>query len=110
LKKTFQLQESNKKPQRTIEAIKHELRKYTKRERNKKLENPQSMFWDFNCQFGASQEEATVLKFPEIMKELDKALEAKWESCYIEILAEAKEKPVREEKTQEDQNKEEQAL
>lgn len=103
MKKTFQLQESNKKPERTIEAIKHELRKYTKRERKKKLENAETMFWDFDCRFGASQEDANVLKFPEIMKELDKALEAKWESCYIEILAVAKDKPVREANTQETQ-------
>lgn len=102
MKKTFQLQESNKKPERTIEAIKYELRKYTKRERKKKLENSETMYWDFNCRFGATPKEATVVKFPEIMKELDKTLEQKWQSCYIEILAVAKDKPAREAKAVEE--------
>jgi len=98
LKKTFQLQESNKKPQRTIEAIKHELRKYTKRERNKKIENPETMFWDFDCKFGQSSDEAKAMSFSDILNALDATLEQQWENCYIEILAHAKAKPPRQPK------------
>jgi hypothetical protein len=98
MKKTFTLQEANKKPERTLEAIKYELRKYIKRERNKKLEDNETMFWDFDCKFGATQDEAKVLIFPEILKELEATLEKKWQSCYIEIIAVAKNKPNREPK------------
>lgn len=96
MKKTFILQENNKKPERTLEAIKYELRKYIKRERNKKLADNETMYWDFECKFGKQQEDAAVLLFPEIIKQLDTTLEQKWDSCYIEILAVAKTKPPKE--------------
>ncbi|MEA3419473.1 MAG: DUF6172 family protein [Campylobacterota bacterium] len=96
MKKIFKLQEENKKPERTLEATKHEIRKYVKRERKKKLPDKETMFWDFDCRFGQNSDEAQSLSFDEIIKALDKAYEAKWDQCYIEIMARAVEKPVRE--------------
>jgi phosphoenolpyruvate synthase/pyruvate phosphate dikinase len=95
MKKIFKLQENNKKPERTLEATKHEIRKYVKRERKKKLPDKETMFWDFDCRFGQNSDEAQSLAFDEIIKALDKAYEAKWPECYIEIMARAADKPVR---------------
>lgn len=97
MKKIFKLQEENKKPERVIESVKHEIRKYLKRERKKKLpEN--AKYWDFDCKFGATAETATVTTSYGIITELDKALEANWSECYIEIFAHpTMNKPVEEE-------------
>ena len=97
MKKIFKLQEENKKPERVIEAVKHEIRKYLKRERKKALpEN--AKYWDFDCKFGVSSEESFKTTSYGIITELDKAYEAKWTQCYVEILARATmNKPIEEE-------------
>lgn len=95
MKKIFQLQEEHRKPERTLEATKHEIRKYVKRERKKKLPNKETMFWDFDCRFGQNSDTAQSLSFDEVIKALDKAFEEKWPQCYIEIMARAADKPVR---------------
>jgi hypothetical protein len=92
LKKVFKLQEENKNSDRLVEAIKHDIRKYIKRERTKKL--PQDFgFWDFDCQFGQTSETAKPVHSAELTIELDKALAKKWEACYVEIIAKACQKP-----------------
>jgi hypothetical protein len=92
LKKIFQLQEENKNSDRLVEAIKHDIRKYIKRERTKKL--PKDFgFWDFDCQFGQTSETAKPVHSAELTVELDKALAEKWEACYIEIIAKPAQKP-----------------
>lgn len=88
MKKIFPLQESNKKPERTLEAIKHEVRKYMKRERKKKLPEG-ATYWDFTCQFGQESATAQSCTVNDIIIHLDKAFEQAWPSCYIEILAKA---------------------
>lgn len=69
-----------------IDSIKHEIRKYFKRERNKKLPE-EALFWDFDCRFGQSGDEAEPLRASEIVTALDSAKEAGWERCYVEIIA-----------------------
>lgn len=86
MKKTFKLIDEKKKPERIIEANKHEIRKYLKRERGKKLPEGAD-YWDFDCCFGPNSEETESLHVAEITSALDKANEAKWEQCYIEIIA-----------------------
>ena len=88
MKKTFTLQQENKNPDRLLEAVKHEVRKYLKRERKKKLPED-AVYWDFDCRFGRSSEEAQALSSSEITAALDGAREADWNECYIEIIAKA---------------------
>jgi len=88
LKKIFKLQVENKKPERQLDAIKNEIRKYMKRERKKKLPED-AVYWDFECRFGKDAAVASSLKSSELMKALDDALAASWETCYVEILAKA---------------------
>ncbi len=86
MKKVFLLQQENKNPDRLLEAIKNEIRKYLKRERNKKLPE-EAVYWDFDCRFGESSAEAKSLPVSGITGALDKAHEASWTQCYVEILA-----------------------
>lgn len=69
-----------------VEAIKHEVNKYVKRERRKKL--PANVdFWDFDCKFGQTEDVATEIHLAEIRKYIDKTVEQNQESFYLEILA-----------------------
>ncbi len=88
MKKVFPLQQENKHPDRVIEAIKNEIRKYLKRERKKKLPED-AIFWDFDCRFGQTRDDARSVKSSEVITSLDKAKEANWEACYVEITARA---------------------
>jgi len=86
MKKNFPLVSERHKPARLGEQIKGDVRKYLKRERSKTL--PEGIdYWDFACRSGKSGEEATPIHEKEIGKSIDAALEAGWESIYLEILA-----------------------
>jgi len=86
MKKTFPIKVANNAPERVVEAIKSELRKYVKRERKKKL--PEGVdFWDFDCKVGETVEVATVLHVAEINEAIDHALAEDWDSVYFEVLA-----------------------
>ena len=94
MKKTFRLQESGKHPDRIIETIKHQLKKYLRREKKKKFQISNS-FWDFECRFGADADNSKEVSFNEIIQLLDRAREDNWKECYIEIIAVAREKSLR---------------
>lgn len=86
MKKIFPLQVANKHPDRVIEGIKNEVRKYLKRERSKKLPED-AKFWEFTCSFGASEQDAKAVTVAEIITSLDGAREQNLRACYIEIIA-----------------------
>lgn len=86
MKKTFKLQATNKHPDRVVEGIKHEVRKYIKREKRKTL--PEGVdFWKFECKFAKNDEEPQVIDFLDITKYIDEAHASKSDSLYMEILA-----------------------
>lgn len=86
MKKTFKLHIEGKNPERVLEAIKHEVRKYVKRERRKTL--PQGVdYWAFDCKFGVTGDAAEVVRLGEITKKMDEVAAAGGDSFYVEILA-----------------------
>ena len=86
MKKTFKLHVEGKHPDRLLEAIKHEVRKYVKRERRKTL--PKGVdYWAFECKFGVTADVAEVLRLGEITKKMDEIALAGGDSFYVEILA-----------------------
>ncbi|DAB41011.1 MAG TPA: hypothetical protein CFH81_01570 [Sulfurovum sp. UBA12169] len=95
MKKIFKLQDEKKHADRVLEAIKHEIRKYAKRESKKKLPESASMYWDFDCRIGQDFPSSQVIKFEELTKVLDNAKESGWTECYVEILARAANKPLK---------------
>ena len=97
MKKIFKLRDKKKHEDRVLEAVKHDIRKYVKRERKKKVSNPSTMYWDFDCKIGNSQDVAKVVKFEELLRELDKIKMSGVTECYVEILAKEVEKPKKDE-------------
>jgi acetoin utilization deacetylase AcuC-like enzyme len=88
LKKIFPLQQANKHTDRVVESIKNEIRKYMKRERNKKLPED-ALYWDFDCRFGHNDSDASSVSASAIITGIDKAKDDNWKECYIEIIAKA---------------------
>ena len=88
MKKTYKLTHPKIKPARLIDAAKHDVKKYLRRERNKKLP-PGVDYWDFDCKYGANEKEAMVIHLSAINKSIDEAEQAKLDSFYLEIIATA---------------------
>jgi hypothetical protein len=86
MKKTFSFSHPKKKRPRVADAIKHEVKKYIKRERNKAL--PEDMdFWDFDCRFGADEASSSVIHVSEINKVISEAHEEGLDAFFLEVLA-----------------------
>jgi len=86
MKKTFHLTHKKIKPARLIDTVRRDVKKYIKRERNKEL--PEGVdFWDFDCKFGPTAEQATAIHLTEIGKHIDAAEAEQLTSFYIEIIA-----------------------
>ncbi len=85
MRKTFSLSHEKIKTPRLVDAIKHEVKKYLKRERNKKL--PEGVdFWDFDCKYGHTQELAEVIHMSSLNKSIDEAAQNELTNFYLEIL------------------------
>lgn len=86
MKKTFQLHVEGKHPDRLLDAIKHEIRKYLKRERRRNL--PEGVdFWDFDCKFGLTEDTAEVVHLANVITCIDNAVANQAKQFYVEILA-----------------------
>jgi len=86
LKKTFKLQVENKKPQRVVESIKNEIRKYIKREQRKTLSTDKH-FWFFDCKFAKADETPVEIPLSHVIKSIDLAAADNCETFYLEIIA-----------------------
>ena len=88
MKKTFQLIVANKNKDRQVESIKNDVRKYIKRERTKRL--PENCnYWNFDCKFGKTADEAEVIRFVDITKSIDIAASENLDSFFLELVARA---------------------
>jgi len=86
MKKTFSLAVEGKNPARLLDATKHEIRKYLKRERRRDL--PEAVdFWDFDCRFGPAQHTASVVHLAELIPMIDALVQNGGTQFYVEVLA-----------------------
>ena len=86
MKKNFPLLIEGKNPDRVLEAVKHEIRQYFKRERNRVL--PKEVdFWDFDCKVGLTAETAEAVKVSAVIEGLDALAKEGAASVYVEILS-----------------------
>ena len=97
MKKIFKLVDEKKHKDRVIEAMKNDIRKYVKREKKKDLPDKATMYWDFDCKVGATDADAKVVTYENLIKELDLVVATGVDACYVEILAKAVNKPLKEE-------------
>ena len=86
MKKTFPLTDPGKAAARVVDAIKHDVRKYVKRERRKPL--PEGFdLWSFNCKVGPDAATAEARPLKEISAAIDAVAQTGATQVYIEILA-----------------------
>ena len=97
MKKIFKLTDEKKHEDRVLEAVKHDIRKYVKREKKKDLPDKATMYWDFDCKIGATVDSAKVVAYEELIRALDAVKAEGVKECYVEILAKTVDKPVKEE-------------
>ncbi|MCK5293360.1 MAG: hypothetical protein KAJ49_01815 [Arcobacteraceae bacterium] len=88
MKKKFLLTDEKKDSQRVLESIKHNIRKYIKREKRKDLPEG-SNFWKINCKFGQSEESTVEIRFEDLMKNINEVSTQNLDSFYIELVSEA---------------------
>lgn len=90
MKKTFKLDHPKIKKPRMVDSVKHEIKKYLKRERNKTLPEG-AKYWGFNCKVGQTETTAITVTQASLNKSIDALVESDTNILYVEILAEAKE-------------------
>lgn len=86
MRKTFPLSVPDQKPERVVETIKHELRKYLKRERRKPLPEGAD-FWDFDCKVGQGDGVPVATHPGDVERAIGDAAKDGHPSVYVEILA-----------------------
>ena len=86
MKKTFQLTIEGRNRDRVLDATKHEIRQYIKRERRKTL--PEGVdFWDFDCRFGTTADNAQGVHLATLTALIDAVAKESGDAFYLELLA-----------------------
>lgn len=86
MKKTFPLKATDRADARVIEAIKHDVRKYVKRERKKPLPVDFEI-WDFACRVGVDPASAESKSLGNIGAAIDATAASGSDIVYVEVLA-----------------------
>ena len=95
MRKTYPLHIEGKHPDRVLDATKHDIRKYLKRERRREL--PEGMdFWDFDCKFGPTEEAAQYAHLATLTELIDAVVKDGGKQFYVEIIARAAKRKPRE--------------
>lgn len=85
MRKTYRLNLEGKNRDRLLEASKHDIRKYVKRERGRSV--PEGVdFWDFDCKFGSNEATAVVVHFATLMGHIDTVAQEGGEQFYVEVV------------------------
>ena len=86
MKKTFPLTASGKDDARVRDKIRHELNKYVRRERQKKLPEGFTL-WAFDCKIGRDAASAESRPLNELANAIDTLGQSGAPEVYIEIVA-----------------------
>lgn len=86
MKKIFLFTAPGHAPARVIEAIKHDVRKYVKRERSKPVP-ADGDYWDFTCKIGSDPTVAEIKHIKDVNAAIDAVALSGAPSVYIEIAA-----------------------
>ena len=88
MKKTYKLDHPKIKMPRIVESIKHDIKKYLKKERSNKLPSG-TKYWGFDCKLGQSEEAAVAIELSELTSGIDNMAENNITTIYIEMTAKA---------------------
>jgi Family of unknown function (DUF6172) len=85
MRKTYLLNIDGKNRDRLLDAAKHDIRRYVKRERARAL--PEGVdFWDFDCKAGASETAAAAVHFGALMASIDALVKEGGDRFYVEVV------------------------
>lgn len=94
MRKTYSFQAEGRHPDRVLESVKHDIRKYLKRERRRDLPEGAD-FWDFGCRIGADKDSAEGVLLSALIAQVDAIAKAGAAQAYVEVLARAAQRPPR---------------
>lgn len=86
MKKTYQLDHPKIKVPRIIDSVRHDIKKFLKKERNKPLPSG-SAYWGFDCKVGPTEETAADVHLSSLTKSIDELVEKNMKTVYIELVA-----------------------
>jgi hypothetical protein len=84
MKKTFKLEHPKIKVPRVVDSIKHDIRKFLKKERQKALPEGTS-HWGFDCKLGQSEEVAEEVHLSVLTKGIDALVAENIMTIYVEL-------------------------
>lgn len=85
MKKTYRLDIEGKNRDRLLDAARHDMRRYVKRERSRPL--PEGVdFWDFACRFGRDEASAADVHFATLNSLVDAVANEGAPQFYVEIV------------------------
>lgn len=84
MKKTYRLRIEGKHPDRLLDAAKHDIRKYIRRERRKALPAGAD-YWDFDTLFGTEEGSAAVVAPADLLRSVDALVATGGDQFYVEI-------------------------
>lgn len=88
MKKTYKLEHPKIKVPRVVDSVKHDIRKFLKKERKKPLPSG-AIYWGFDCKFGQSEEAAAEVHVSSLMKYIDELVANNIMTFYVEITPKA---------------------
>ena len=94
MRKTYSFQAEGRHPDRVLESVKHDIRKYLKRERRRDLPEGAD-FWDFDCRIGADKDSAEAVLPSALIAQVDAIAKGGATQAYVEVLARAAQRPPR---------------
>ncbi len=88
MKKTFKLDHPKIKVPRVVDSVKHDIKKFLKKERKKPLPSG-ATYWGFDCKFGQSEESAVTVNLSSLTKSIDDLVANNIMTIYVEITPKA---------------------
>ena len=86
MRKTYKLNLEGKNRDRLLDASKHDIRKYLKRERNKTLPTGVD-YWDFDTKSGVDEASAIVVPYGDLFRSIDALVADGGEQFYVEVVS-----------------------
>jgi hypothetical protein len=88
MKKTFKLEHPKIKVPRVVDSVKHDIKKFLKKERKNSLPSG-AKYWGFDCKFGESEETSVGVNLSSLTKSIDAFVEKGIMTFYVEITPKA---------------------
>ena len=85
MRKTYRLDIEGKNRDRLLEASKHDIRKYVRRERGCALPDGVD-FWDFDCKFGSDEAASSAVHFAALTSLIDTLAREGGKQFFVQVV------------------------